>query len=213
MEQTKDKLNEILSLLKDKDALYITKSLELIDIYNNLDENETTSETQLTSILLNFICGNYSLFGFNFDLISSETMKIIQTLLSKISSKVYPNVYGEFDSLLSGKEKINPFLIIYCKETYRKKQIEFIRQFFSKININSLSQYFPAKEIDGIISSQRWVKEKDYVIPNNITAADEFNVSKEIEDVRFINSTNIQLNKLIKEHSNLVNHLNKITKV
>lgn len=212
MAKAKEKLDEILSLLVEKDPLYITKSLELIDLYSNLDLKETTPETQLTAILLNFICGNYSLFGLNFNLLSSETKKTLQNILSKISSKVYPNIYAEFDSLKNTKEKINPSLIEYCKETYRKKQIDFIRQFFSKININSLSQYFPEKEVNGIINSQRWVKEKDYVIPNNITADDEFNVSKEVEDVRFINSTNIQLNKLIKEHANLVNYLNKNTK-
>lgn len=209
MQQTKEKLDEILSLLKEKDPLYITKSQELIDLYANLEKKEITPETQLTAILLNFICGNYSLFGFNFNLISEETLKSLQAILSKISNKVYPDITTELSSLKNIKEKINPLIIQYVNETYRQKQIEFIRQFFSKINYNSLSQYFPSKEVDSIISNQKWVKEKDYVIPNNITEADEFNVAKEVEDVRFINSTNIQLNKLIKEHANLVNYLNK----
>ena len=209
MAEAKEKVDEILQLLKEKDALYHPKCLELIDTLNNLEKKKITAETQLTSILLNFICGNYSLFGFNFDLINENTMKAIQIILQKIYENIYPNLSTDFDLIKNGKEKIDPLLIEYCKQTYKQKQIDFIRKFFSKINYSNLAQYFPKNEIDAIIANEGWVREKGYVIPNNKNAPAEFNVGKEIEDVRFINSTNIQLNKLIKEHRNLVTYLNK----
>ena len=209
MGETKEKVDEILQLLKEKDSLYYPKCLELIDTLNNLEKKKITAETQLTSILLNFICGNYSLFGFNFDLINENTMKAIQNILQKIYENIYPNLSTDFDLIKTGKEKVNPLLIEYCKQNYKQKQIDFIRKFFSKINYNNLAQYFPVNEIDAIIANEGWVKEKGYVIPNNKNAPAEFNVEKEIEDVRFINSMNIQLNKLIKEHRNLVTYLNK----
>ena len=209
MAELQEKVDEIIQLLKEKDSLYQPKCLELIDTLNNLEKKKITSETQLTSILLNFICGNYSLFGFNFDLIDENTMKAIQIILKKIYENTYPNLSTDFDLIKTGKEKINPLLIEYCKQTYKQKQIDFIRKFFSKINYNNLAQYFPKNEIDAIIVNEGWVRVKEYVIPNNKNAAAEFNVGKEIEDVRFINSMNIQLNKLIKEHRNLVTYLNK----
>ena len=208
MAEIKEKVDEIIQLLEENDSLYHPKCLELIDTLNNLEKKKITSETQLTSILLNFICGNYSLFGFNFDLINENTMKAIQIILKKIYENTYPNLSTDFDLIKNGKEKINPLLIEYCKQTYRQKQIDFIRKFFSKISYNNLSQYFEQNEIDAIIANEGWVREKEYVIPNNKNISADFNVGKEIEDVRFINSTNIQLNKLIKEHRNLVTYLN-----
>ena len=208
MEGVKEKVDEIIQLLKEKDTLYHPRCLEVIETLNNLEKKKVTAETQLTSILLNFICGNYSLFGFNFDLINDNTIKAIQVILKKIYENVYPNLSTDFDLIKNGKEKINPLLIEYCKQTYRQKQIDFIRKFFSKISYNNLSQYFEQNEIDAIIANEGWVREKEYVIPNNKNVSADFNVGKEIEDVRFINSTNIQLNKLIKEHRNLVTYLN-----
>ena len=208
MEGVKEKVDEIIQLLKEKDTLYHPRCLEVIETLNNLEKKKVTAETQLTSILLNFICGNYSLFGFNFDLINDNTIKAIQIILKKIYENVYPNLSTDFDLIKNGKEKINPLLIEYCKQTYRQKQIDFIRKFFSKISYNNLSQYFEQNEIDAIIANEGWVREKEYVIPNNKNISADFNVGKEIEDVRFINSTNIQLNKLIKEHRNLVTYLN-----
>ena len=48
----------------------------------------------------------------------------------------------------------------------------------------------------------------DYIIPNEKNAAPEFNVAKEIEDIKYVNDMNVQFNKLIKEHAHLVNFQN-----
>ena len=52
------------------------------------------------------------------------------------------------------------------------------------------------------------VKDKEYIIPNERNASPEFNVAKEIEDIKYINDMNVQFNKLIKEHEHLVTFLN-----
>ena len=95
-----------------------------------------------------------------------------------------------------------------CKKTYKQKQIDFIRRFYNKILMKNLKDYFPANEIDKIIAEEGWVKDKEYIIPNERNASPEFNVAKEIEDIKYINDMNVQFNKLIKEHEHLVTFLN-----
>ena len=208
MEDSKEKLNEIIKLVKAGDSAYKSKSLELIETLQNLEKKKETSETQLTAILLNFILENYSLSGFNFNLIKKETLSEIEKLLKKLYESVLPNAYDNFDSIKTGKEKINPSLLEACKTIYKQKQINFIRQFYKKINYKNLREYFPDKEIDNIIAKEGWIKEKDFVIPNDKSAQAEFNVGKEIEDIKYINDINIQFNKLIKEHAHLVSFQN-----
>ncbi len=71
-----------------------------------------------------------------------------------------------------------------------------------------MSDYFPIKDIDKIIADEGWIKDKELVIPTEKSMPAEFNVGKEIEDIKYINDMNVQFNKLIKEHSHLVNFLN-----
>ena len=71
-----------------------------------------------------------------------------------------------------------------------------------------MREYFPDKEIDNIIAKEGWIKEKDFVIPNDKSSQAEFNVGKEIEDIKYINDINIQFNKLVKEHAHLVSFQN-----
>ena len=210
MEETKDKINEIINLIKSKDLSYKSKSLDLIETLENLEKKMETAETQLTTILLNFILENYSLSNSNFNLISKETMKAIETLLKKIYDSFLPNVYDDFDLIKTGKEKLNPLLLEACKSVYKQKQIDFIRRFYKRISTNHLKDFFPIKEIDNIISKEGWIKEKEYVIPTEKVAASEFGIDKEIEDIKYINDMNLQFNKLIKEHSHLVNFQNNI---
>ena len=105
MEDSKEKLNEIIKLVKAGDSAYKSKSLELIETLQNLEKKKETSETQLTAILLNFILENYSLSGFNFNLIKKETLSEIEKLLKKLYESVLPNAYDNFDSIKTGKEK------------------------------------------------------------------------------------------------------------
>ena len=210
MEETKDKINEIINLIKSKDLSYKSKSLELIETLENLEKKKETAETQLTTILLNFILENYSLSNSNFNLISKETMKAIEALLKKIYDSFLPNVYDDFDLIKTGKEKLNPLLLEACKTVYKQKQIDFIRRFYKRISTNHLKDFFPIKEIDHIISKEGWIKEKDNVIPTEKVTAAEFGVDKEIDDIKYINDMNLQFNKLIKEHGHLVNFQNNI---
>ena len=207
-DETKEKVSEIIKLVNSKDTTYKSKSLELIEYLQNIEKKNETSETQLNAILLNFILENYTLTGFNFNLISKETMSAIEKLLKKIYENVLPNVYDNFDLLRTGKEKINPLLIEACKTIYKQKQINFIRQFYKKLYYKNLQDYFPTKDIDKIIADEGWIREKEFVIPTEKNASAEFNVGKEIEDIKYINDMNVQFNKLIKEHSHLVNLLN-----
>ena len=207
-DETKEKVSEIIKLVNSKDTTYKSKSLELIEYLQNIEKKNETSETQLNAILLNFILENYTLTGFNFNLISKETMSAIEKLLKKIYENVLPNVYDNFDLLRTGKEKINPLLIEACKTIYKQKQINFIRQFYKKLYYKNLQDYFPTKDIDKVIADEGWIREKEFVIPTEKNASAEFNVGKEIEDIKYINDMNVQFNKLIKEHSHLVNFLN-----
>ena len=116
--------------------------------------------------------------------------------------------YNDFDSNIdkknsnSLKEKKNN------NEINNEQQIDFIRRFYNKILMKNLKDYFPANEIDKIIAEEGWVKDKEYIIPNERNASPEFNVAKEIEDIKYINDMNVQFNKLIKEHEHLVTFLN-----
>ena len=203
------KLTEIINLVNSKDFTYKSKSLELIQTLQNLEKKEETAETQLTAILLNFLLGNYNLYGFNFNLISKETKEAIQKLMKALYDNVLPNAYGLFDSIKTGKEKLNPLLLEACKKTYKQKQIDFIRRFYHKILYKNLKDFFPLNDIDKIIAEEGWIKEKEFIIPTEKNATPEFNVAKEIEDIKYINDMNIQFNKLIKEHEHLVTFLKK----
>ena len=55
MDETKEKVNEIIKLVNSKDTTYKSKSLELIEYLQNIEQKKETAETQLTVILLNFI--------------------------------------------------------------------------------------------------------------------------------------------------------------
>ena len=208
MDETNEKVKEIINLVKEKDSTYKSKAQELTENLQNLEKKKETAETQLTAILLNFILENYSLAGFNFDLISKETMAAIEKLLKKLYETVLPNVYDNFDSIKTGKEKLNPLLLEACKKVYKQKQINFIRQFYQKIYYKNLKEFFPTNETDKIISDEGWIKDKEFVIPTEKSALPEFNVGKEIEDIKYINDMNIQFNKLVKEHAHLVNFQN-----
>ena len=203
-----EKLSEIINLVNAKDFTYKSKALELIQTLQNLEKKAETAETQLNAILLNFLIGNYTLYDFNFNLISKETKEVLQKLMKALYENVLPNVYSLFDSIKTGKEKINQNLIEACKKTYKQKQIDFIRKFYSKILLKNLKDFFPAKDIDAIVAEEGWTKDKDYIIPNEKNASPEFNVAKEIEDIKYINDMNVQFNKLIKEHEHLVTFLN-----
>ena len=205
---TKEKVNEIIKLVNSKDSAYKPKALELIDQLQNIEKKKETAETQLTAILLNFILGNYTLAGFNFDLVSKEAMDAIGKLLKKLYDYVLPNAYDLFDMIKQGKEKINPLLLEACKTNYKQKQINFIRQFYQNIHYKNLSEFFPVNEIDKIIADEGWIRDKELVIPTEKNAPPEFNVGKEVADIKYINDMNVQFNKLIKEHAHLVNFLN-----
>ena len=206
MEETKDRVNEIIKLVNAKDSTYKSKCQEVIDIMQNVKKE--TAETQLTAILLNFILENYTLTGFNFELISKETLASLEKLLKRIYSEFLPNVYDGFDSIKTGKEKFNYLLLEVCKNVYKQKQINFIRKFYNKIYYKNLKEFFPINEIDKIIADEGWIKQKDLVIPTEKAAPPEFNVGKEIEDIKYINDMNVQFNKLVKEHAHLVNFQN-----
>jgi hypothetical protein len=203
-----EKLSEIINLVNAKDSSYKTKSIELMQIYKTIDKKSETSEIQLNAILLNFLIGNYNFYGFNFNLISKETKDAIQKLMKALYENVLPNAYPLFDSIKTGKEKLNPLLIEACKKTYKQKQIDFIRRFYSKILYKNLKDFFPINEIDKIVAEEGWIKEKEYILPTEKNSTPEFNVGKEIEDIKYINDMNVQFNKLIKEHEHLVNFLN-----
>ena len=208
MEKMDEKLSEIINLVNNKDFTYKSKSLELIQTLKEIEKKKETSETQLTAILLNFLVGNFNLYGFNFNLISKETKDAIEKLMKALYENVLPNAYALFDGIKTGKEKINPLLIEACKKTYKQKQIDFIRKFYNKILYKNLKDYFPLNDVDKIIAEEGWKKDKDYIVPNEKNAAPEFNVAKEIEDIKYINDMNVQFNKLIKEHEHLVTFLN-----
>ena len=203
-----EKISEIITLVNNKDFTYKSKSSELIQTLKEIEKKKETSETQLTAILLNFLIGNYNLYGFNFNLISKETKDAIEKLMKALYDSVLPNAYSLFDSIKTGKEKINPLLLEACKKTYKQKQIDFIRKFYNKILYKNLKDYFPINDIDKIIADEGWTKDKDYIVPNEKNASPEFNVAKEIEDIKYINDMNVQFNKLIKEHEHLVTFLN-----
>ena len=128
--------------------------------------------------------------------------------MKALYENVLPNAYPLFDSIKTGKEKLNPLLIEACKKTYKQKQIDFIRRFYSKILYKNLKDFFPINEIDKIVAEEGWIKEKEYILPTEKNSTPEFNVGKEIEDIKYINDMNVQFNKLIKEHEHLVNFLN-----
>jgi hypothetical protein len=208
MDETKDKINEIIRLIKAKDSLYKDKASDLLESLQDLEKKKETADTQLTAILLNFILENYTLSNLTFNLISKESLAAIEKLLQKLYEGFLPNVYDLFDSIKTGKEKINPLLLEACKNVYKQKQINFIRQFYSRISMKNLKEFFPINEIDNIISQEGWIKEKDCVIPTDKSAPAEFNVGKEVEDIKYINDMNLQFNKLIKEHAHLVTFQN-----
>ena len=206
-----EKLKEIINMVNSKDLAYKSKAIELIQSLKDTEKKSQTSEIQLTAILLNFLIGNYSLYGFNFNLISKETKQALEKLMKALYDKVLPNVYDLFNGIKTGKEKINTQLIEACKKTYKQKQIDFIRRFYHKINKDNLIEYFPSNEIDKIIEEEGWTKDKGFIIPTEKSAPPEFNVAKEIEDIKFINDMSVQFNKLIKEHKHMVTLLNNTT--
>ena len=203
-----EKVNEITQLVKSKDSRYKSKSSELIVFLQDLEKKKHSAETQLITILLNFILENYSLTSLNFELISKETLSAIEKLLKKLYESVLPNAYDNFDLIKTGKEKLNPLLLEACKSIYKQKQINFIRQFYQKIYYKNLKEFFPQNDVDKIIAEEGWIKEKEYVIPTEKSKPAEFNAGKEIDDIKYINDMNVQFNKLIKEHAHLVNFQN-----
>ena len=203
-----EKLSVIINLVNAKDFTYKSKALELIQTLQSTEKKNETAEIQLTAILLNFLIGTYNLYGFRFNLISKETKTAIEKLMKALYDNVLPNVYDLFDSIKTGKEKLNPLLLEACKKTYKQKQIDFIRRFYHKILSKNLKDFFPIGEIDKIVAEEGWIKEKEFVIPTEKNAIPEFNVAKEIEDIKYINEMNVQFNKLIKEHEHLVTFLN-----
>ena len=203
-----EKVNEITQLVKSKDSRYKSKSSELIVFLQDLEKKKQSAETQLITILLNFILENYSLTSLNFELISKETLSAIEKLLKKLYESVLPNAYDNFDLIKTGKEKLNPLLLEACKSIYKQKQINFIRQFYQKIYYKNLKEFFPQNDVDKIIAEEGWIKEKEYVIPTEKSKPAEFNAGKEIDDIKYINDMNVQFNKLIKEHAHLVNFQN-----
>ena len=203
-----EKVNEITQLVKSKDSRYKSKSSELIAFLQDLEKKKQSAETQLITILLNFILENYSLTSLNFELISKETLSAIEKLLKKLYESVLPNAYDNFDLIKTGKEKLNPLLLEACKSIYKQKQINFIRQFYQKIYYKNLKEFFPQNDVDKIIAEEGWIKEKEYVIPTEKSKPAEFNAGKEIDDIKYINDMNVQFNKLIKEHAHLVNFQN-----
>ena len=118
MDETKDKISEVIKLIKEKDFTYKSKASDLIEHLQGLERKKETAETQLSAILLNFILENYSLAGFNFDLISKETMSAIEKLLKKLYESVLPNVYDNFDAIKTGKEKFNYLFSLYYVNIY-----------------------------------------------------------------------------------------------
>ena len=208
MDETKDKINEIIQLIKAKDTLYKDKASDLLESLQDLEKKKETAEIQLVAILLNFILENYTLSNLTFNLVSKESMAAIEKLLQKLYEGFLPNAYDLFDLIKTGKEKVNPLLLDACKNVYKQRQINFIRRFYSRISIKNLKDFFPINEIDNIISQEGWIKEKDYVIPTEKSAPAEFNVGKEVEDIKYINDMNVQFNKLIKEHAHLVTFQN-----
>ena len=102
MDETKEKVNEIIKLVNSKDTTYKSKSLELIEYLQNIEQKKETAETQLIAILLNFILENYTLTSFKFNLISKETMSLIGKLLKNIYESVLPNVHDNFDLIKTG---------------------------------------------------------------------------------------------------------------
>ena len=71
-----------------------------------------------------------------------------------------------------------------------------------------MKDFFEITDIDKIIADEGWIRDKDLVIPTDKSAPPEFNVGKEIDDIKYINDMNVQFNKLIKEHEHLVTFLN-----
>ena len=129
-----EKIKEIINLVNSKDLSYKSIAQELIQALKDIEKKNETSEIQLTAVLLNFILGNYSLYGLNFNLISKETKEALEKLLKALYDNVLPNAYSLFDGIKTGKEKLNPQLLDACKQVYKQKQIDFIRRFYSKIN-------------------------------------------------------------------------------
>ena len=78
-----ERVNEVINLINEKDSTYKFKASELIENLQSLEKKKETAETQLTAILLNFVLENYTLAGFNFDLISKETIGAIEKLLKR----------------------------------------------------------------------------------------------------------------------------------
>ena len=84
MDETKDKINEIIRLIKAKDSLYKDKASDLLESLQDLEKKKETADTQLTAILLNFILENYTLSNLTFNLISKESLAAIEKLLQKL---------------------------------------------------------------------------------------------------------------------------------
>ena len=159
-----EKLLEIINLVNAKDYTYKSKSLELIETLKQTEKKKDTSEIQLTAILLNFLIGNYTLYDFNFNLISKETKDAIEKLMKALYDNVLPNAYSLFDAIKTGKEKINVQLLEACKKTYKQKQIDFIRKFYSKILLKNLKDFFPANDVEAIIAQEGWGKKKKKIL-------------------------------------------------
>ena len=89
-----EKIKEIINLVNSKDLSYKSIAQELIQALKDIEKKNETSETQLTAVLLNFILGNYSLYGLNFNLISKETKEALEKLLKALYDNVLPNAYS-----------------------------------------------------------------------------------------------------------------------
>ena len=53
-------------------------------------------------------------------LVNKETKEAIQKLMKALCDNVLPNAYGLFDSIKTGKEKLNPLLLEACKKTHKQ---------------------------------------------------------------------------------------------
>ena len=200
-------IQEIITSTKNDDKIYINQCQELIDYLQNLPSDKETPEIQYLVILLNFCLGNYTLVGLSFNLLCKPTIEILGNIIRKYDISVMPNLYSEFDSLASTKEKVNSYIIEIIKKNYQERQIEFICKFYKKIFIKNLQDMFPPKDIDKIIAKMNWQKEKDKVIINEKNLSSEFSVDKNINDIKKLNENNIKLNELIKNHKKIIDQL------
>ena len=196
MDSYKEEVKELFNEMKSSKN-YETRAKNLINILSKV--KEPNENILISIILLNFILGNFSLSTLRRNKIERKKLEILANINEKNDSCPYPNIATELSQLKMDHQTVQ-MLVEAFAYIYKKKQIEFISQFYSKITVEQLADYLGKDFLvtEEFLKENRWKKEKNYFLTSFVKSGTTPHYSP--EDVEFIGKMTTQLEKITQAH-------------